>query len=42
MKFHKTDIFSPVVLKVGRFATGLGGKSITMYNNKTFKPDLLI
>ena len=30
------------VLKDGRFVTGSGDKSIIIYNNKTFVPDLII
>ena len=30
------------VLNDGRFATGSEDKSIIIYNNKTFKPDLTI
>ena len=42
LKYHELDIFSCIVLNDGRFATGSRDQSIIIYNNKTFKPDLII
>jgi len=42
VKYHTGYINSATVLNDGRFATGSGDKSIIIYNNKTFKPDLTI
>ena len=41
-KYHRGDIFCLIVLNDGRFATCSIDKSIIIYNNKTFKPDLII
>ena len=40
--YHTSYINCGIVLKDGRFATGSNDKSIIIYNNKTFKPDLVI
>ena len=42
VKYHTSGILCATVLNDGRFATGSGDKSIIIYNNKTFKPDLTI
>ena len=41
-KYHSDSIMSSTTLNDGRFATCSSDKSIIIYNNKTFKPDLLI
>ena len=41
-KYHADSIISSTVLNDGRFATCSSDKSIIIYNNKTFKPDLII
>ena len=41
-KYHTADIIYPIVLNDGRFATYSIDKSIIIYNNRTFKPDLII
>ena len=41
-KYHTDSIMSSTVLNDGRFATCSSDKSIIIYNNKTFKPDLII
>ena len=40
--YHTEPIFCSAVLKDGRFATGSKDKTIIVFNNKTFKPDLTI
>ena len=40
--YHTDLIRCSTVLKDGRFVTGSGDKSIIIYNNKTFVPDLII
>ena len=42
VKYHTSCINCATVLNDGRFATGSDDKSIIIYNNKTFKPDLTI
>ena len=42
LKYLSESICCSTVLKDGRFVTGSSGNSITIYNNKTFKPDLII
>ena len=42
LKYHTDSIWCSTVLKDGRFVTGSWDKSIIIYNNKTFKPDLII
>ena len=42
VKYHTSCINCATVLNDGRFATGSSDKSIIIYNNKTFKPDLTI
>ena len=42
LKYHTDQIWCSTVLKDGRFVTGSKDKSIIIYNNKTFKPDLII
>ena len=42
LKYHTEPIFCTVSLKDGRFATGSKDKTIIVFNNKTFKPDLTI
>ena len=42
VKYHTYGIYCATVLNDGRFATGSADKSIIIYNNKTFKPDLTI
>ena len=42
LKYHTDKIRCSTVLKDGRFVTGSLDKSIIIYNNKTFKPDLTI
>ena len=42
LDYHKEWIYCSTVLKDGRFVTGSLDKSIIIYNNKTFKPDLII
>ena len=42
LKYHTGSIWCSTVLKDGRFVTGSKDKSIIIYNNKTFKPDLTI
>ena len=39
---HTSEIVCSTVLKDGRFVTGSVDKSIIIYNNKTFTPDLII
>ena len=41
-KYHSDSIMSSITLNDGRFATCSSDKSIIIYNNKTFKPDLII
>ena len=41
-KYHTDSIMNCTVLNDGRFATCSSDKSIIIYNNKTFKPDLII
>ena len=41
-KYHSDSIMSSIILNDGRFATCSYDKSIIIYNNKTFKPDLII
>ena len=41
-KYHSDSIMSSTTLNDGRFATCSSDKSIIIYNNKTFKPDLII
>jgi WD40 repeat protein len=42
LKVHKGAINCSIVLNDGRFATCSNDNSIIIYNNKTFKPDLII
>ena len=42
LKYHNGWISCATVLNDGRFATGSEDKSIIIYNNKTYKPDLTI
>ena len=42
LKYHNGGILCSTVLKDGRFVTGSFDNSIIIYNNKTFKPDLMI
>ena len=42
LKYHMGSIFCSTLLKDGRFATGSSDASIIIFNNKTFKPDLII
>ena len=42
VKYHTSCIYCASVLNDGRFDTGSDDKSIIIYNNKTFKPDLTI
>lgn len=42
LKYHTCWISCATALNDGRFATGSEDKSIIIYNNKTFKPDLII
>ena len=42
LKYHTDWIRCSTVLKDGRFVTGSTDNSIIIYNNKTFKPDLMI
>ena len=42
LKYHTEPIFCSAVLKDGRIATGSKDKTIIVFNNKTFKPDLTI
>ena len=42
LKFHMGSIFCSALLKDGRFATGSSDASIIIFNNNTFKPDLII
>jgi len=42
LKYHTNSIWCSTVLKDGRFVTGSADNSIIIYNNKTFKPDLII
>ena len=42
LNYHTGPIWCSTVLKDGRFVTGSKDKSIIIYNNKTFKPDLTI
>ena len=39
---HTSCVDCSTLLNDGRFATGSGDNSIIIYNNKTFKPDLII
>ena len=41
-KYHSDSIMSSTALNDGRFATCSADKSMIIYNNKTFKPDLII
>ena len=41
-KYHSDSIMGSTTLNDGRFATCSSDKSIIIYNNKTFKPDLFI
>ena len=41
-KYHSDSIMSSTTLNDRRFATCSSDKSIIIYNNKTFKPDLII
>ena len=40
--YHTDWVSCGTILKDGRFVTGSGDKSIIIYNNKTYKPDLTI
>ena len=40
--YHTSYIICGTILKDGRYATGSDDKSIIIYNNKTYKPDLTI
>ena len=42
LKYHTGQIICSIVLKDGRFVTGSYDNSIIIYNNKTFKPNLII
>ena len=42
LNYHKNVIRCATLLKDGRFATGSDDKSIIIYNNKTFQPDITI
>ena len=42
LNYHKYAIRCAILLKDGRFATGSDDKSIIIYNNKTFAPDITI
>ena len=42
LKYHTSSILCSTVLKDGRFVVGSDDNSIIIYNNKTFKPDLLL
>ena len=42
LNYHKNAIYCATLLKDGRFATGSLDKSIIIYNNKTFAPDITI
>ena len=42
LEYHTDKILCSTVLKDGRFVTGSNDKSIIIYNNKSFKPDLTI
>ena len=42
LKYHKDKINCSTVLKDGRFVTGSKDKSIIIYNNEKFQPDLII
>ena len=42
LKYHTKQIRCSTVLNDGRFVTGSNDKSIIIYNNKTFKSDLII
>ena len=42
LKYHTSEIRCSTVLNDGRFVTGSNDHSIIIYNNKTFKPDLII
>ena len=42
LQYHKDTILCATVLKDGRFATCSADESIIIYDNKTFKPDLII
>ena len=42
LNYHKNAILCATLLKDGRFATGSLDKSIIIYNNKTFAPDITI
>ena len=42
LKYHSDEIWCSTVLKDGRFVTGSKDNSIIIYNNKIFKPDLII
>ena len=42
LKYHTGHIFCSTLLRDRRFATGSDDNSIMIYNNKTFKPDIII
>ena len=42
LSYHTSCVSCSTVLKDGRFVTGSYDTSIIIYNNKTFKPDLMI
>ena len=42
LKYHNKGIWCSTLLKDGRFATGSSDNSIIIFNNKTFKPVLII
>jgi len=42
LKYHTGSIYCSTLLKDGRFATGSSDASIIIFNNKVFKPDLII
>ena len=42
LQYHKDTILCATILKDGRFATCSADESIIIYDNKTFKPDLII
>ena len=42
LNYHTDSVYCSTVLKDGRFVTSSFDKSIIIYNNKTFKPDLII
>ena len=41
-KYHTDSVMSCIVLNDGRIATCSYDKSIIIYNNKSFKPDIII